>query len=86
MVSSIPHVVRFRIELKWLRGLFGLGGVGIKPAKWFRFSGSVGLVFHLFVTTLNTGEDVDKMGFPCFQKQLWEERDTGRTKWGSLEC
>ena len=69
MVSFIPHVVRFRIELKWRRGLFGLGGVGKKPAKRFRFRGLVGLEFHLFLTTLNPGEDKDKMGFPCFQKR-----------------
>ncbi len=86
MVSCIPHAVRFRIKLKWLFGIFGLWVVGIQPVKRFRFWGSVGLVFHLFVTTLNPGEDKDKMGFPCFQKQPWEERDAGRTKWGSLEC
>ena len=85
MVSCVPHLVRFRIKLTWLRGLFGLWGVGIKPAKRFRFRGLVGLVFHLFVTTLNPGEDKDKMGFPCFQKRPWDDK-MRRTKCGSLEC
>ena len=86
MVSCIPHVVRFRIELKWLRGLLGLGGVGIKPVKRFRFWGLAGLVLYLFVTTLNPGEDQDKTGFSCFQKRPWDEREMRRTKRGFLEC
>ena len=72
--------------MAYSRGPLGLGGVGITPGKRFRFWGLAGLVLYLFVTTLNPGEDKDKMGFPCFQKRPWEEREMGRTKWGSLEC